>query len=503
MKRYPSRYEGPDTAPARCLHLLERASPPTGIVLDLGCGRAPLAEPVKELGFEYMGVDIDRAALAEVSERGFETHELDLAGTEEELARALREIVAGRRLSAVLAVDLLEHLIEPDALLRALRPLSSGGSLIVSLPNITHLNIAAKILLGRWDPTECGLLDDTHLRYFSDGELARLFSGTGWRQVAAADAENPDSPDQRFPADAPTLRPGTPARDLLRRLRSASEPNGDTYQFVRHFVPSDVPIQTPYRWAVEPEADEDRVFASVLVPAGQTGDATHERLLRDLAAQTVKGFEIVDVPNGIEGWNSGIDAAAGRYLFFLEATTRISPRWIESFQVPEPLGGRVLKAGVVSVAARKLGGEDTGSLVETGKPLRINPLDLLAQERLGPTVLAAYAVPVDAVRAAGLRFEAEYRNAGPTVFLMRAAELCGVLALDEVTVAVERGAFEDAESELAAVADSLDRAPIILPARSAGRILTLRRAASASPRWRVGSWLRHLKGRREHGSRCG
>jgi 2-polyprenyl-3-methyl-5-hydroxy-6-metoxy-1,4-benzoquinol methylase len=251
MKRYPSSFEGAETAPAHCVALIEAAPASSGVVLDLGCGRAPLAEPVRELGFDYVGVDVDADALAEVRERGFETHQVDLGAAEEELGAALRDVVAGRPLAAIVAADLVEHLAHPDALLRALRSLEGADSLIVSVPNVTHLNVGAKLLLGRWDSTEQGLLDDTHVRYFSEAALIRLFNASGWRQADEADTQNPDSPDQLFPPDAPPLRPGTPVRDLLRRLRDGSEPNGSTYQFVRRFEPGDV-AGAPHRWAVEP-----------------------------------------------------------------------------------------------------------------------------------------------------------------------------------------------------------------------------------------------------------
>ncbi len=290
------------------------------------------------------------------------------------------------------------------------------------------------------------------------------------------------------------LRPGTPVRDLLRRLRGAGEPHGATYQFVRRFEPGEPAASQPYRWAVPPADDEPRSFASVLL---QAGGADAERLRSDLAAQTGADFETVEAGDGAECLNAAIAAAAGRYLLFLDPRTRVAPGWIEAFRVDEPLSGRVLKAGAVSVPERRLASTAAAELIEAGRPLRVNALDLLAQERLGPTVPAAYAVPLDAVRAAGLRFEAAHGDAAMTVFLTRAAEVCGVLAIDAVTVASASGAFDDAESELAAVAESLDRAPIILPARSASRILKLRRAAAASPRWRVGSWLRQAKSRRE------
>ena len=207
MKRYQSRIEGPETAPARCIRLLDEASLAPGVLLDLGCGRGPLAGPVEERRLQYVGVDLDPDALAEVAKRGFETHRLDLGAPEQELFESLREILAERTISVTLAVDLLEHLVAPDMLLRALRKLSEDASLIVSIPNITHLNVGAKLLLGHWDLTDRGLLDDTHLRFFSEDGLTRLFSATGWRQVEAADAEDPDSFDQRFPADAPLCVP--------------------------------------------------------------------------------------------------------------------------------------------------------------------------------------------------------------------------------------------------------------------------------------------------------
>lgn len=495
MKRYPSRLEGPETAPARCIGLLEKASEPTGVVLDLGCGRGPLAEPVKERGFEYVGVDIDRDALAEVAGRGFETHYLDLGAEEADLTTGLREILGARRASAVITADLLEHLVAPEKLLRAARELGEDVSLIVSIPNITHLNVGAKLLLGRWDPTERGLLDDTHLRYFSENVLGRLLGATGWRQVDVADAEDPDSFDQRFPEDSPTLRPGTPARDLLRRLRSAAEPHASTYQFVRRFVPGDAPSQEGFRWALDPEADRDRPFASVLLRAANGESAPPHRLLADLEAQSAKGFETLEVAAGPEGWNRGIESAAGRYLLFLGAECRVAPGWIESFEdVPEPLGGRILKAGAVAIPSSRLADDRAEALVASGKPIEVNSLDLLAPEPPGPTVLPAYAVPADAVRAAGLRVEPHWGDASLTVFLSRVAELTGVLPLGATTVAVSDAARGD-DDALDSVAESLDAAPLILPAGSATRILVMRRALRRSLRWRARRRLRQLKRR--------
>ena len=405
----------------------------------------------------------------------------------------------------MVTADLLEHLVAPEELLLALRELDGDASLIVSIPNITHLNVGAKLLLGRWDPTDCGLLDDTHLRYFSEDVIRRLFGATGWRQVEEADAEDPDSLDQRFPEDSPTLRPETPARDLLRRLRSAGESNASVYQFVRRFVPDDSRGKAQFRWALDPEADRDRVFASVLVQTVDLESGPRERLLADLAAQNVEEFETLEVPGGFEGLNRGIESATGRYLLFLDPSSRVSPSWVESFQaVPEPHRGRVLKANAVAISPRRLDEDGGEELIAGGKPIEVNSLDLLGLRQPGPTVLAAYAVPVDLVRAAGVGFESRYGDAAPAVLLSRLAELSGVLPVAATTVAVSDMAVKGGEAASASVAESLDSAPLILPAGSATRILAMREALTRSIRWRTGQRLRRLKrrlGRRQNGER--
>jgi 2-polyprenyl-3-methyl-5-hydroxy-6-metoxy-1,4-benzoquinol methylase len=486
MKRYPSQHAGAHTGPGRCIRLLEESSPRKGIVLDIGCGRAPLADRVREQGLDYVGVDVDADALAAVRRRGYEAHQLDLGGTREELSSSLRAIVGERSLSAVLAVDVLEHLVEPDRVLNALRDLpddDGAWSLIVSIPNVTHVDIASKLLLGRWDLTEFGLLDDTHLRFFSERLLSELFRATGWREADAADAQSPAS-DQLFPVDSPLVRPGAPAHELLRHLSAQSHPHWATYQFVRRFSPADVP-DSGHRWAVERESDEERVFASILVRPSEAGNPDHTRLLEDLEAQTSQDFETIDCE---EGWNSGIAAAQGRYLCFADETVRLSSRWIEAFQAPRELAGHVLKADVASVRSRRFDeGRDSDSLIASGKPFAINPLDPLLPYRPGPAILAAYAVPLEAARTAGVRFDAAHGSASAAVFLSRAAELCGVAPVARVTVAVS-DARRDGNADVASVAQALDSAPLILPAGSATRIMALQRF-----RWRLTRPLRALK----------
>jgi trans-aconitate methyltransferase len=68
----------------------------------------------------------------------------------------------------VIFADVLEHLVDPWSVLRHWRQrVQAGAWIIVSLPNVTHVSIVADLLRGRWTYADEGLLDRTHLRFFS------------------------------------------------------------------------------------------------------------------------------------------------------------------------------------------------------------------------------------------------------------------------------------------------------------------------------------------------
>jgi len=218
---------------------------PSGLILDLGCGYAPLAEPLHQAGYDYVGIDSDPRALEDLRERGFESYPADLASLSQPrspdlpmLVPFLGEVVAGRQVGAVLALDLIEHLADPTAFLSALRQALvelSRPLLILSVPNVAHYDLAAKLLLGRFDMTLTGLLDESHLRFFTYDRLRELTSALGWLEVDAEDVTT-DLSDQHFPRDLPTLAKGTPLHELLVRLRQSCDPYCFTYQFVRAYA---------------------------------------------------------------------------------------------------------------------------------------------------------------------------------------------------------------------------------------------------------------------------
>lgn len=78
--------------------------------------------------------------------------------------------------------DVLEHLHQPAAVLENMkRYLKPGGAILASIPNIMHISVVSNLLNGYWTYEESGILDKTHLRFFTRNEITRMFSQTGYQ----------------------------------------------------------------------------------------------------------------------------------------------------------------------------------------------------------------------------------------------------------------------------------------------------------------------------------
>ena len=123
MTSDPLRYHfsyGEGTPYAHAMALLsEHVAASGGVVVDLGCGFGAVAEPVRELGLEYLGVDSEAAGIKDLVGRGMEVLVGDL-GRPEELMAEVAECLGGRPVAAILMLDSLEHLPNADEVLGVL-----------------------------------------------------------------------------------------------------------------------------------------------------------------------------------------------------------------------------------------------------------------------------------------------------------------------------------------------------------------------------------------------
>ncbi|MFI5626373.1 class I SAM-dependent methyltransferase [Nocardioides sp. NPDC051685] len=144
-------------------------------VLDVGCWTGEIGRILTERGFVVTGIEIDpeAASLAEKVLERVVVADLD--------ATPLTEIVEPGSFDVVIFADVLEHLADPRAALEQARDLlAPGGRVVISIPNVTHGSIRLALLQGRWKTTDTGLLDRTHIKFYSRAGLLELFAEAGY-----------------------------------------------------------------------------------------------------------------------------------------------------------------------------------------------------------------------------------------------------------------------------------------------------------------------------------
>lgn len=144
-------------------------------VLDIGCANGMFSSLIKEkLGAEAWGVELNEEAAESASQK------LDkvLVGDVYEALDKLPE----NFFDCIIFNDVLEHLVDPYTLIRRIkRNISKNGVVVASIPNIRHAPILLKLVLGGdWKYQEWGVLDKTHLRFFTRKSIERMFIEQGY-----------------------------------------------------------------------------------------------------------------------------------------------------------------------------------------------------------------------------------------------------------------------------------------------------------------------------------
>ncbi len=155
-----------------------RVYPAPAEVLDVGCWNGTLGrELVRECGAIVDGVERDAAQAQRAREAGY--RRVDIVDLDRGVPHA-----DGCTYDFLLFGDVLEHLVDPDRVLAAFVPrLKPGGRVLLSLPNVAFVANRFTHLLGRWDYRDYGILDRTHLRFYTRDSMVALIEGAGLRVV--------------------------------------------------------------------------------------------------------------------------------------------------------------------------------------------------------------------------------------------------------------------------------------------------------------------------------
>jgi methionine biosynthesis protein MetW len=145
-------------------------------VLEVGCSTGYISRLLVERKCEVTGVEVDLAAAEKARAHCREVLVLDLNSLQ------WVESFGDRMFDVVLLADVLEHLVDPWRVLREIAGLlDKDGAVLISLPNLVHFLTRAKIALGQFDYTSTGILDHTHLRFFTIKTARELIQSAGYR----------------------------------------------------------------------------------------------------------------------------------------------------------------------------------------------------------------------------------------------------------------------------------------------------------------------------------
>jgi O-antigen biosynthesis protein len=200
-------------------------------VLEFGCATGYMSEVMRtSKGCRVTGIEID----PEAGELAKQHCDRVIIGDAEELD--YDELLGKERFDAILFVDVLEHLKEPGDVLARIRPfLSRRGSVLASIPNVAHGSVRLALLAGEFRYRRTGLLDDTHLRFFTRQGVQELFESSGFViSNWLTHRVDIDRTEVRFPEP--------PSSEPLRQWLS-NDPETSVYQFVIRAVASNAANQ--------------------------------------------------------------------------------------------------------------------------------------------------------------------------------------------------------------------------------------------------------------------
>ncbi len=149
-----------------------RSLPPGLRLLDLGAAGGHLGRAVRDRCAYLAGVEPDPALPASCRE-GYDVWRV---------ADALSAGEWDAPFDVVVCADVLEHLSRPEELLARIPAwLKPGGTLFVSIPNVANVTVRVALLFGQFPYTDRGILDRTHLRFYTRASARRLVEEAGLR----------------------------------------------------------------------------------------------------------------------------------------------------------------------------------------------------------------------------------------------------------------------------------------------------------------------------------
>ena len=144
-------------------------------ILDIGCGQGQLGEAIQKKAYEVWGIEANQHAVDAAARRLHRAIQSDLHDHDR-----VRDELDGAIFDSLIFSDVLEHTYDPLKVLRAyLNYVRPGGSVVISVPNALVWEFRFKYLFGKFDYQDTGVLDRTHIRFFTFKNARKLVEAAG------------------------------------------------------------------------------------------------------------------------------------------------------------------------------------------------------------------------------------------------------------------------------------------------------------------------------------
>ena len=306
-------------------------------ILEIGCAEGAMGELLKRrYNCEYVGVEVnseaahkaeerlDRVIIADVEKTNIEEHHITEPGFD--------YIIYG---------DVLEHLYDPWTVIHEHKKvLKDDGYIVVSIPNVRNLQVIESLVNGSWTYKDEGILDSTHLRFFTLQEIKKMFVNCGYTIVDVKCVITPFCDHSKIQGvtniDLPKLTIKNVSKEEMLELstvqfiikaqkanilKSAKLPKCSIIIPVFNQVEyTKQCIETLYK-------NTPKSLFEIIVVDNNSSDGTKEFL-----CGIKEKIKVISNPGNLgfaKACNQGAKEASGRYLIFLNNDTVPLPGWLE------------------------------------------------------------------------------------------------------------------------------------------------------------------------------
>ncbi|MDU0332796.1 methyltransferase domain-containing protein [Paenibacillus sp. 3LSP] len=467
VDEYPYKFEyAYDNVYGHAVSLLSQFELPLqGVHLDIGCGWGAISDKLIELhNLHYIGIDADPDAVDHLQSEGKEAYHFKFTDCETNLAY-IEKILDGRKLASITILDTLEHVLLLEDLIKTLSVLSKkyNAPLVISVPNFAHDDVVFKLLCNKFDETETGLLDETHINIFTEEKLTAICKKFGLHQVGQKDVILEKS-DQYFPENLLTLAEKSTLRQFLISLRRNMSADGKVNQLVRMYIASHPGLKIENR-------NLKRPFLSIVTRTVGNRPEELKEVLLCLTGQECVDFEVLIVGHNLSvekqllvesiisatpEWirskirlirvnggnrstplNVGFEKAEGHYITILDDDDIVFSNWVKEFKtLSEEHYGKILKSvsvrqeyETVETSFSKRSSRAVSGFIKD-YPAEFDYIAMLHHNQCPGLCLA---FPRSVFHDFGLRFDETINTIEDWDFIVRSAFLCGVASSPAIT----------------------------------------------------------------------